>query len=422
MSHFHNTVRWSILKTVPIDWYVLVAPFVTLATLMYICDPAIFAGLGGVKGIARHLFSNFFSLLFYTVALYFAVRSIGGLVFTWLNRHDVVNQLTTPEKKTTRATHQIFATSSTRASMLLFFQTFWLYGVYLGSIVAVAFFMAWLYAHVSLESTRAFSMVYTNWDLALGGSSYYASIISFFDALPFVGAWIADLYLGLPFVLGSLGLALACYSTRLFREYMFSFFMIALASMPFWYAFPAVSPSQYVREGVVGEVSLTHTELSQKTHEAVAGASKSYRENMALLEQMWQPHVGSVSYFAVSTNPSMHVAWGFLCVVYAFMLHRWVGIVVSLYQIANMIATVFLLQHYTVDIPAGIALMALTILMSRAVFEYEKWFFDVDSKWFRGITILQDECKRYAASVREDMLTMRSRYAQRFSRRERAGK
>lgn len=361
----------------------------------------VFTLAGGVKGVSRHIYYNFFSLFFFLIGFFFVVRYTAQLVFAVLGKY--VNDFAAPQNKEGQKTgyrsESLLACARTAQLLLP-------YVAYLYVLVSGVFIIAWLYASAEFDAVRMYSMFYTDLDIRLFGEGVYARVIALFDSSWALSQFITWSYLGLSVVLGVTALILAMTSCRLFREFMLGFFLIIPASIPLWATISAVSPSQYLREGEVGEVAPEHQAIAHLTQNAVTSARPEYKEAIATLERMWEQSEGANS-FAVSTNPSMHVAWGFLCVVYAFMVHRALGMVLVVYQLANMIGTVFLLQHYTIDAPLGVALMALVILVARGLIAYEERYMTVNQTWwFAGVILIREEVGKHVRILVADISRM----------------
>jgi membrane-associated phospholipid phosphatase len=84
--------------------------------------------------------------------------------------------------------------------------------------------------------------------------------------------------------------------------------------------------------------------------------------------------------FAITTNPSLHVALGMLCVYCAWRISLFFGIALAVYQSFNMLATVLLLQHYVIDVPFGLMVGVVGVLVARQALRYETEHMNVNAE------------------------------------------
>ena len=134
-----------------------------------------------------------------------------------------------------------------------------------------------------------------------------------------------------------------------------AFFLCPLLSLPFWFAFPATSPviafdrSQDVLE--VGSLDL---------------AMGEYEPNEAL-EGFFAYRVEENGAGPITTIPSMHIAWASVIMYYVVRSWgrlRWVA---PVYLAFVYVGSVLTLQHYLVDVLAGVAVAVACVLLARRV-------------------------------------------------------
>ena len=173
-----------------------------------------------------------------------------------------------------------------------------------------------------------------------------------FDALSLP---IIIVYGSLAFLLGILLFLLFVFKPRYFYKAIMSFFIMFLIGLPLWFFFPAVSPHDAYIDNV----------LYVPAPQYLQATLSEYHPNPHL--QLYLTSVSALSgegeeqFFAITTMPSMHIAWASLILFFGIILWRPLAFVLVPYFLLNAIATVYLLQHYAVDIPAGIIVGIISI-------------------------------------------------------------
>lgn len=137
-----------------------------------------------------------------------------------------------------------------------------------------------------------------------------------------------------------------------------AFFLSIILSLPFWYFFPSLSPLEgYIKN--IPKVSLS-VDISEATF--------SYRPNDDL--KSFFAHVEAVkenmagNFMAVTTMPSMHVAWATIALYFGVMTWAALAYFLVPFYILTFIAAIYTMQHYAVDTFAGafIAIAAIAIV------------------------------------------------------------
>lgn len=139
-------------------------------------------------------------------------------------------------------------------------------------------------------------------------------------------------------------------------------FMLSMAiSLPFWFLFPALSPEEAYKKNVLGARLPTDLEDSLTSY--------SPNEKLAALLAYFEKRgeSGRDHYYAVTTMPSMHIAWATIMLYFGFLLLPASLLFLIPYYLLNMAGTVLLLQHYAVDIFGGIAVAAIAIYFSKKI-------------------------------------------------------
>ena len=176
-------------------------------------------------------------------------------------------------------------------------------------------------------------------------------------------------------ILGALFLLLfISKKKRAFRRFVVSFFLCAILALPMWFFAPAVSPQLMYNKNIFSldmpkDVEVGLSSLNQSSY---------FKAFLNATDRYWLA-LGTTA-IAVSSNPSMHVAWGIIILYFAFVLWRPLGIILVPWSTFNTIATVYTLQHYAVDVFFGVILGVLALVFTRQLFVWEeRWCKSGDS-------------------------------------------
>jgi hypothetical protein len=159
---------------------------------------------------------------------------------------------------------------------------------------------------------------------------------------------LIGVYSSLWFFLGFMLVLLLIKDDRLFVDMFLSCLLCLLLAAPLWYVFPALSPS----------MGYWHPIIPLNSSFDVQPVLALYAPNETLLSYLKEQAAiaeGFPDWFlAITTIPSLHVAWGALFVYFAVRAWLPLAIIAVPYFLLNSLSAVYTLQHYAVDIPAGI--------------------------------------------------------------------
>ncbi len=152
---------------------------------------------------------------------------------------------------------------------------------------------------------------------------------------------------------------------KLFITFFTAFIFAFLISAPMWYFVPAVSPEEAYRRDTVSISNSSHYSEGDKAiqeHLQNQQQSAFLAKYINSLDKRWISP--DKSYYAVSSFPSLHAAWGVIGMVLAFYLWPPLLIVALPWCILNFVGTFYTLQHYAIDSMVGICVGVLCILLS----------------------------------------------------------
>ena len=224
-------------------------------------------------------------------------------------------------------------------------------------VVVPAFFLIFLTSFVldginAVDRFRLTDISFLNIDHALLGG--YAFMV--FGSVPYPTFFIQFIIFSFENLVGGLILAaflLAYINMHVLREMIAAFCFCVLLMVPFWVAFPALSPQDRFVDNVY------HLSIPSQ----IAAAISTYHPNEQIAAFLAGVRVNknSLADMPTSTMPSAHAAWAVIIGYYLFRGKKWLGWVALPFLLASTAGTVILAQHYFLDIWAGILVAAFAI-------------------------------------------------------------
>lgn len=143
-----------------------------------------------------------------------------------------------------------------------------------------------------------------------------------------------------------------------FLKYIFTFTIIVALSLPIWYLIPALTPMDMYRDNL----------LAYSPSLDIQNSLNNYQPNEKLMNFFHELRkLSGKSSFGVSTFPSMHIGWSIVILYFCFKIWRPLLFFIVPYTLLNGLATVFTLQHYGVDVLAGIIVAIFAIHLSTLI-------------------------------------------------------
>ncbi len=166
-------------------------------------------------------------------------------------------------------------------------------------------------------------------------------------------------YSALTLVLGFVFLLLIVVNKQYFGQLCVAFIASIVLSAPLWYLFPALSPLEgYLHPRVPGSIpeEIRFALLDYQPSEYVKRWIEGILDRQGEYPDWFLP---------ITTIPSMHVAWVLLAVYFAARAWKPTLLVGLPYFVLNLIGTVYTLQHYAIDLFAGIGIALVAIAISQ---------------------------------------------------------
>jgi len=171
--------------------------------------------------------------------------------------------------------------------------------------------------------------------------------------------FLVSVYMGISMALSLVFLFLLLLRQDVFPEMCVAFILCLVIALPFWYMFPALSPTEAFY------IPLFHLPIT----EHIQTALKTYEPNAYVLEYIRSDaaHVHEVqdSYLFITTMPSMHAAWIAVAAYYLIAVRKTFAVISIPYFFANAVSTLYIMQHYAVDQIAGLLVAVIAIVMAR---------------------------------------------------------
>lgn len=159
----------------------------------------------------------------------------------------------------------------------------------------------------------------------------------------------------------SLGLVMLFFTNaRLWAQMITAFMACIIISIPLWYTLPALSPlDAYIRPRIAYTPS-------PPIQEAIA----RYQPNAHLLA--FFNHISGTlpdgnTFYPITSLPSMHTAWVIVLAYFMIQAWRWLAVVAAPYAGLTLFATVYTMQHYVVDVAAGLLVALIAIIAVQRV-------------------------------------------------------
>lgn len=178
------------------------------------------------------------------------------------------------------------------------------------------------------------------------------------------------------FMIFSLSIIILAFSNKkIFRQTLVAFFLALLISIPFFTIIPATSPDGLY---VANIFRTSNHNLQIKQSEVFSGFNNYFH-------QLWISENNNS--YNVSSIPSLHVAWGLIAVLGIIMTRKKIlSIIFTLWLIFNILGTFYSLQHYAVDVIAGVILGFVSFHLASLLIKFENKYYK-GKDWYEIIDL-----------------------------------
>lgn len=222
-------------------------------------------------------------------------------------------------------------------------------------------FSFFLFTHADIAKTIFYSNLFSRLDHVIFGNDLFfvmrnLSHMYFFEEIVLYSyKWIGIL-------MSMFGIYAYFKRPIIFRKFVSAIFLCTALSIPFWYTFPAVAPASLFLTNIF------RLPLTAQTIDSIENDHISPLLHKSLLEQNALYFDPTLRNIPISTNPSMHTAWGLILAFYFYQYSRryaWIG---GFYALCNILGALYIGQHYSIDILFGGIIAVLTLWIVEKVF------------------------------------------------------
>jgi len=255
------------------------------------------------------------------------------------------------------------------------------------TVVTVVFMLT------NIEWVGKISQLYLFLDVKLSIPQLIHDLIITVDSIPWLYSFIEISYRYSIVIVFSLLIFLALFSFRTAREYGLALFMSVVISAPMWLILPAIAPLQLANTDTFSNYSKysqlqTETEPIRYLYNDLSGTA--WYEEVNSWTIFWDESYYSGLGYAVSSNPSMHIIWGILVLVYLRRINIWLTLLGVTFLLADAVGTLFFLQHYSIDLLFGALAAIITLAITKKLLGYENEHMSVDpTLWFTPILLIE---------------------------------
>lgn len=180
--------------------------------------------------------------------------------------------------------------------------------------------------------------------------------------LDFLSPVIINTYRVIDILIGSIFLLFFFKNGKSLYKLAVSFALTLVISIPLWATFPALSPfdAYYINT------------MNVEAPKGVQTAMSTYRpnENLAsVFDAVGKLDKKYTNFYAITTMPSMHIGWSVLIVYFGIVFWPPLAIFLIPYFLVNAVSTLYILQHYAIDLPAGFAVGVISIWLAHKISE-----------------------------------------------------
>lgn len=172
---------------------------------------------------------------------------------------------------------------------------------------------------------------------------------------------------------------------KIFSRYILAMSLTVMIALPLWFFFPANSPQNTYLNNV----------YNKPIDPSIISLVEKYQPNEYLINFHKEIGVKPGSVAPISTMPSMHVAWAAIIVYYFFRFKRKTLFLTLPWFIFSTIGTVYLGQHYFIDVLAALPIALMAIWLAN-------WLSRTEKRYYQESRLDKQE-KLFKSQVKEDL-------------------
>lgn len=260
----------------------------------------------------------------------------------------------------------------------------------LGSVLLFSFFAGILGVGAEMMKGRVINNQMMDIDRVITGKYVFLWLQGANNPFRFFDASILYSFDTLGIILSLVFLIFYIYDRKgIFNRYVISILLAVILSLPLWFVFPSNSPQNAFLNLSSSVVKIGGEEFPYKPTALVS----SYQKKISDIQKEMPP---------ISTMPSMHVAWSIIIAYLAFSLNKRFAMVFMVWAFFSILGTIYLAQHYFIDVLAAILIATFSLLASSLMVRIEKKYYynpGQDAKEKR----LKDKVKKDIKSAKDSI-------------------
>ncbi len=240
-------------------------------------------------------------------------------------------------------------------------------------IITYSYALEFVYHSANPDMVAETSELIMRMDHALFGV-YPTFFLQGFASIGSVGFLALLAYRQILFIISIVILAALFINPKLLRKFIISFVLAGFIGLPLWSLVPAISPAEMYVANTMGRP------IPEYINREISGVEieKNMAEYLPQVLETWvDPTLQS---FAISTFPSMHVAWGLITVVIGIEIFAPLAILLVPWMVFNVLGTVVTFEHYAVDSLFGILVAVIALYVAKKALQFESKYFADDYK------------------------------------------
>lgn len=147
--------------------------------------------------------------------------------------------------------------------------------------------------------------------------------------------------------------------------YIISISLAVIISLPLWYILPSTSPHNIFVKKI----------YTQNAQENIKESTYNYQLTVLVFDFTQMIKKQQEGSPPISTIPSMHVVWSIIIAYLTFKLNKKLSLIFIPWAIFSTIGTVYLAQHYFIDIIMSIPIAVISLGISKKLARFEKKYY-----------------------------------------------
>ena len=181
-----------------------------------------------------------------------------------------------------------------------------------------------------------------------------------FDWLLLYGYGLISVFMSITFIIFFLA-----KNRKFLTMYIISISLAVIISLPLWYILPSTSPHNIFVKKTYAQYSRENIKDPPYNYQ-LTGLVSDFTQKIKEQQKGSPP---------ISTIPSMHVVWSIIIAYLTFKLNKRLSLIFIPWAIFSTIGTVYLAQHYFVDIIVSIPIAVISLEIAKKLVRFEEKYY-----------------------------------------------